>query len=165
MNKIYGAAGRQDGLYKVGRNKYEIIYGFGKDSDSEETGWNWRQRFDHLPTQAEIKQAIISAIKEESENRLRYGPVWRGITVEYSEMLKTDLIGILVGLQGGMMTLPQKINLGSNADGTPNTYVFESMEELADLSSLVGSHRSACSEQEWEAIKALGDLEEYRQVQ
>ena len=45
MEKVYGSPKRQDGLYKVGRNKYEIIYGFGKDSDTDETGWNYRQRF------------------------------------------------------------------------------------------------------------------------
>lgn len=32
MEKRYGAVGRQDGLYKIGRNKWELIYGFGKDN-------------------------------------------------------------------------------------------------------------------------------------
>ena len=38
MKKIYGATERQEGLYKIGRNKRELIYGFGKDSEEAETG-------------------------------------------------------------------------------------------------------------------------------
>ncbi len=165
MQKRYGAAGPQNGLYKAGTNKFDVFYGFGKDAEDAEHGWNWYERFNHRPTLDEIKEAIGSAIKEESEQRLRYGIRWNGFVVEYSETLKTDLIGILVGLQGGLMSFPQKINLGSNADGTPNTYTFTSPEELGSLASLVGSHRSECSDEEWKAIEALGDLEEYKVLQ
>lgn len=31
MDKIYGASIRQDGLQKVGRNRWDLFYGFGKD--------------------------------------------------------------------------------------------------------------------------------------
>lgn len=165
MQKRYGAAGPQNGLTKAGEKKWDIFYGFGKDNEDDEHGWNWYQRFDHRPSLAEIKEAIVSAIKEESEYRLKYGIKWNGFTVEYSETLKTDLIGIIVGLQGGLMSFPQKVNLGSNADGTPNTYSFTNVEELGSLAALVGSHRGSCSDWEWEAIKALGDLEEYQQIQ
>ena len=85
MEKVYGSPKRQDGLYKIGRNKWELIYGFGKDSDDAETGWNWRQRYIRRPTIDEMKEAIISAIKEESEYQLRYGMTWNGLPVEYSE--------------------------------------------------------------------------------
>lgn len=161
MEKVYGSPRRQDGLYKVGRNKWEVIYGFGKDSDDADTGYNYRKRYDHRPKLDEIRNDIVATIKEESELRLKYGIKWNGFTVEYSETLKTDLIGILVGLQGGIMKFPQKINLGSNADGTPNTYTFDTFEELAGLAAIVGSHRSVCSDQEWETINELGDMEAY----
>lgn len=165
MLKIYGATAAQNGLYKIGRKKWEVIYGFGKDSEDADTGYNYRQRYDHRPTLEEIKADIVAEIKNESELRLKYGIKWNGFTVEYSETLKTDLIGILVGLQGGIMKFPQKINLGSNADGTPNTYTFNSLEELAGLAAIVGSHRGLCSDQEWEAINALGDMDEYKTEQ
>lgn len=165
MQKRYGAAGPQNGLYKVGKNKWDVFYGFGKDSEDAEHGYNWYERFNHRPSLTEIKDAIVSAIKEESEYRLKYGMEWNGFTVEYSEALKTDLIGILVGLSGGIMSLPQQINLGSNADGTPNTYTFNTIDELGSLSALVGSHRQTCSNEEWEAINALGEMEDYIEEQ
>lgn len=165
MLKIYGATAAQNGLYKIGRKKWEVIYGFSKDSEDADTGYNYRQRYDHRPSLEEIKADIVAEIKNESENRLKYGIKWNGFTVEYSETLKTDLIGILVGLQGGIMTFPQKINLGSNADGTPNTYTFNTLEELAGLAAIVGNHRGVCSDQEWEAINALGDMDEYKTEQ
>ena len=55
MKKIYGATERQDGLYKIGRNKWELIYGFGKDSEKAETGYNYRERYSHKPTPDEVK--------------------------------------------------------------------------------------------------------------
>ena len=58
MNKIYGATERQDGLYKIGRNKWELIYGFGKDSEDEEVGYNYRERFDYKPAADEIKAVV-----------------------------------------------------------------------------------------------------------
>ena len=162
MEKRYGASGPQNALEKIGTNRWAVFYGFGKDSEDAETGYNWYQTYNHRPTLDEIKADIVATIKEESELRLKYGIKWNGFTVEYSETLKTDLIGILVGLQGGIMKFPQKINLGSNADGTPNTYTFNTLEELAGLAAIVGSHRSVCSNQEWETINELGDMEAYK---
>lgn len=165
MLKIYGATAAQNGLYKIGRKKWEVIYGFGKDSEDADTGYNYRQRYDHRPSLEEIKADIVAEIKNESELRLKYGIKWNGFTVEYSEMLKTDLIGLLVGLNGGIMSFPQQINLGSNANGIPNTYTFNSAEELAALAAIVGQHRGLCSTQEWEEINALGDMDEYKTEQ
>lgn len=142
MEKRYGASGPQNGLEKIGTNRWAVFYGFGKDSEDAETGYNWYQTYDHRPTLDEIKADIVAVIKEESEYRLRYGIKWNGYTVEYSETLKTDLIGILVGLQGGIMSFPQKINLGSNADGTPNIYIFNSIEN-----SVASPHLSAAIEE------------------
>ena len=61
----------------------------------------------------------MAVIKAESDLKLRYGYKWNGMTVEYSEALKTDLTGMLVAIQGGMMQFPVEVNLGSQSDGTP----------------------------------------------
>ena len=66
MEKVYGSPVRQDGLYKIGRNKWELIYGFGKDNEADSTGWNWRKRYARRPSLEEIKEEIVGAIKEES---------------------------------------------------------------------------------------------------
>ena len=110
----------------------------------------------------EIKEAIISAIKEESDYQLRYGFKWNGQTVEYSEALKSDLTGILVALQGGLMQFPIEVNLGSAPDGTPQVYSFTTFEELGAVATGIANHRAQVSKDEWAAILALGDLEDYQ---
>lgn len=165
MEKVYGSPKRQDGLYKVGRNKWEIIYGFGKDDEASEIGWNWRQRFTHRPTLDEIKAAIIDAIKQESEYKLRYGLTWNGLTVEYTEERKSDLTGIIVGLQGGFMQFPIEINLGSSADGTPSVFTFTSPEQIGEVAAGIAAHKAAVSKAEWTAINELGEMEAYKTVQ
>lgn len=164
MEKVYGSPKRQDGLYKIGRNKWELIYGFGKDDEISETGWNWRKRFTHRPTPDEIKEAIIGAIKKESEENLRYGLKWEGMTVEYSEERKSDLTGIIVGLQGGFMQLPIELNLGSAPDGTPSVYTFTEPEEIGEVAAGIAAHKAAVSKAEWAAINEL-DMENFKVVE
>lgn len=36
MEKVYGATSAQNGLYHIGRNKWEVIYGFGKDNQESD---------------------------------------------------------------------------------------------------------------------------------
>lgn len=162
MEKVYGSPRRQDGLYKVGRNKWEIIYGFGKDDESSDIGWNWRQRFTHRPTLDEIKAAIIDAIKQESEYQLRYGLKWNGLTIEYTEERKSDLTGIIVGLQGGFLQLPIELNLGSSADGTPSVFTFTSPEQIGEVAASIAAHKVIVSKAEWTAINDLGEMEAYK---
>lgn len=163
MEKVYGSPKRQDGLYKVGRNKWELIYGFGKDENSE-TGWNWRERFTHRPMLDEIKAAIIDAIKKESEYQLRYGLKWNGLTVEYTEERKSDLTGVIVGLQGGFMQLPIEMNLGSAADGTPSIFTFTTAEQIGEVAAAIAAHKAAVSKAEWTAINELGDMAAFKTV-
>lgn len=165
MKKIYGSSKRQDGLYKIGRNKWELIYGFGKDHESDNSGWNWRQRFTRRPSLDEIKEAIIEAIKHESDYQLRYGMKWNGLTVEYTEERKSDLTGIIVGLQGGFMQLPIEINLGSTADGTPQTFNFTTPEQIGEVAAGIAAHKAAVCKAEWTAINDLGDLEAFKTEQ
>lgn len=162
MEKVYGSPVRQDGLYKVGRNKWELIYGFGKDDETAESGWNWRQRFNHRPSLEEMKEAIISAIKEESDYQLRYGYKWNGLTVEYTEERKSDFTGIIVGLQSGFMQLPIELNLGSAEDGTPQVFTFTTAEQIGEVAAGIAAHKAAVSKAEWAAINELGDMEEYQ---
>lgn len=158
MEKVYGSPVRQDGLYKIGRNKWELIYGFGKDNESDTTGWNWRKRYTRRPTLDEIKEEIVSAIKEESAHRLRYGLQWNGLPIEYTEERKSDLTGIIVGLQSGFVQLPIEINLGSAEDGTPSIYTFQSAGEIGEVAALIAGHKTAVAKAEWNEITTL-DIE------
>lgn len=161
MEKVYGSPVRQDGLYKIGRSKWELIYGFGKDNPDDEVGWNWRQRFTHRPTIDEMKEAIIGAIRRESAEQLRYGLKWNGLTVEYTEERKSDLTGIIVGLQGGFINLPLELNLGSSADGRPSVFTFTSPDQVGAVAAGIAAHKVAVSKAEWEAIEALGDMDAF----
>ena len=162
MEKIYGSMGRQDGLYRIGRHKWELIYGFGKDSENDDVGWNWRQRFDHRPTLEEMRDAILNAIKEQYAYELRYGMRWNGITVEYTEERKSDLTGIIVGLQGGFMQLPIEMNLGSSADGMPSVVTFTTTEQVGEVAAGIARHKTTVSQNEWAEIMALGDMDLYK---
>jgi hypothetical protein len=149
MDKIYGSPGRQDGLYKIGRNKWELIYGFGKDSEDDETGWNYRQRFNYRPGLDEIKNIIFKVIEDDNAAKLRYGLVWNGLPVEYTEERKSDLTGLLVALQGNILQLPITLNLGSNTDGSPVFYEFTSEEDVSSVASALSAHKIAVCNEEW----------------
>ena len=160
MEKVYGSPVRQDGLYKIGRNKWELIYGFGKDNEADSTGWNWRKRYARRPSLEEIKEEIVGAIKEESAHRLRYGLQCNGLPVEYTEERKSDLTGIIVGMQAGFVQLPIEINLGSSEDGTPSIYTFSTAEEIGEVAALIAAHKTAVAKAEWNEINEL-NLEIY----
>jgi hypothetical protein len=132
MNKIYGATGRQDGLYLIGRNKWELIYGYGKD-DNAEFGYNYRQRFTRKPTPDEIKEVIKTTVNEATSAKILSGFVWKEIPVWLSMEQQANFSQI--GLGG--VDYPLELKLGEAADGTPYYYTFESAEEFADFSKAV----------------------------
>ena len=84
MEKIYGSPIRQDGLMKVGRNCWDLFYGFGKDDDNE-VGWNWRKTFDHQPTLEEVKDTIITQINSNAQKAILEGYEWNGHQVWLSD--------------------------------------------------------------------------------
>lgn len=165
MLKIYGATAAQNGLYKIGKKKWEVIYGFGKDNEDDTTGYNYRQRYDHRPTLEEIRADIINQIKQASAENLANGFEWNGLRVQYSEERKTDFTGMIIGLQGGFMQFPIKVNLGSLPDGTPQEYTFTSADELGAVAAMIAAHKQANSDAEWAAINELGDMEAYKTEQ
>lgn len=131
MDKIYGSPKRQDGLYKVGRDKYELIYGFGQD---EQGGWNWRQRFNYKPTMSEIREVIISLINEETNKRILTGFTWGGKPVWLSaenQMNFKSSHDIAVQSEGA--NLPVKFKLGEDENGTPVYHTFTKTEPFTDF--------------------------------
>lgn len=83
MEKIYGGNERQDGLVKVGKSYY-LYYGFGKDSEEDENGFNYRHKFDHKPTAEEIKKVVIEAIDMDTRERVTNGFSYDGYKVNLS---------------------------------------------------------------------------------
>ena len=80
MEKIYGSNARQDSLVKVGKGYY-MYYGFGKDSEDAEHGYNYRHKFDHKPTLEEVKEQVLAAIDIDTRERITGGLTYDGYKV------------------------------------------------------------------------------------
>ena len=83
MEKIYGGNERQDALIKVGKSYY-LYYGFGRDSEEAEHGYNYRHKFDHKPTPDEIKEQVLAAIDMDTRERVTNGFSYEGYKVNLS---------------------------------------------------------------------------------
>lgn len=152
MEKVYGATGRQDGLYKIGRNKWELIYGFGKDSEQEQTGWNYRQRFSSKPSLDEIKEIVTAQIEADYTEKLMAGFEWNGKCVEYSEERKSDFTGLITGLQSGLFQLPLTINL---SDTALVLHEFASIEEIGEVAAGICAHKTAVTNAKWQEKSSI----------
>lgn len=164
MQKIYGAPGPQNGLYKIGKYKWELFYGYGRDNEEDQTGWNYRERFDHRPSMEEIKTTIVAQIEAEYADKLRYGLEWNGLPVEYTEERKSDLTGMLVAMQAGIMALPVTLNLGTYPDGSPVFHEFTTADEIIGVAAAISGHKINVCNAEWEE-KASIQWSEYMKEQ
>lgn len=134
MEKVYGSPKRQDGLYKVGRNKYEIIYGFGKDSEEDATGWNYRHRFDHRPTLDEIKEVINAQINADTDAKILTQFTWNGKRVWLSQENQMNFKSAYdLTLQTDGSTLPIKFKLGEDENGEVIYHTFTKIEPFTDF--------------------------------
>jgi hypothetical protein len=133
MNKIYGATERQDGLYLIGRNKWELIYGFGKDDETAETGYNYRQRFTRKPTLDEIKEILKTTINEATAAKIQSGFVWNGIIVWLSTEQQSNFNQIALG----GVDYPLTLKLGEKSDGSPSYFTFNSSDEFDEFRKAV----------------------------
>lgn len=134
MEKVYGSPKRQDGLYKIGRNKWELIYGFGKDNENDDTGWNWRQRFSRKPAVDEVKAMIVSQINTETDRKILSGFMWQGIQVWLSQENQMNFKAAYdLSVQTAGAILPIKFKLGEESDGKPIYHIFSEMDEFRDF--------------------------------
>lgn len=139
MEKVYGSPKRQDGLYKIGRNKWELVYGFGKDNPGDESGWNWRQRFSHRPSLEEIKSVIFEAINAETDRVILESFVWKDMPVWLSTENQFNYKAAYdLAVQSNGASLPVRFKFGS--DAKPVYYTFESLDDFADFYTKVIEH-------------------------
>lgn len=144
MEKVYGSPKRQDSLVKVGRHSYELIYGFGKDSEDAETGYNYRQRFDHKPTEAEIKAVITAHINERTNATILTGLCWNGKPVWLSSENQMNFKSVYdIAVQTAGANLPKKFKLGEDETGEPVYHTFTKLEPFADFIGKVSDHIAA----------------------
>ncbi len=155
MKKIYGAQERQDGLYRIGRNKWEVIFGFGKDSEDDTTGYNYRERFDHLPTIDEIKAVIFKQVDEDTDWAIEYGLTWNGLPVHLDGETQGNIVGMLALLPvAGASMFPKTFKVGEYVNGEPAFYEFTSVEEFAGFAKTASDHKERMYALGWQE-KAL----------
>lgn len=132
MEKIYGTKQRQDGLMRIGCSKWILFYGFGKDDEASESGWEYRYTFDHKPSLSEVKALVISSINAATDEKIKKGFVWRGEPVWLSTENQFNYKAAYdLAVQTGGASLPVKFKFGT--DDTPIYHTFDSIDELRDF--------------------------------
>lgn len=129
MVKRYGATERNDKLKQIGRNEWELIYGYDTDGIS---GWTYREYFSHKPTRAEIKDIIIAQINKNVEEKILCGLVWKGIPIWLSTENQFNYKAAYdLAVQTSGKSLPVKFKFGT--DEEPVYYTFDTLEELQEF--------------------------------
>lgn len=146
MQKVYGSSKRQDGLYSIGRNKWELIYGFGED---ENGGWNWRERFIYKPSLSEVESTIIDAINKATDERILSGFQWNDMPVWLSTENQANYKAAYdLAVQKGGKTLPVRFKFGT--DDRPIYHIFKTLEELEDFYMACISHVESALNDGWD---------------
>lgn len=156
MEKVYGSPKRQDGLYKVGRNKYELIYGFGKDREDDEAGWNYRQRFNYRPTLDEIKEVITAQIDNDTDVKILTQFSWNGKAVYLSKENQMNFKAAYdLAVQTNGQSLPIKFKLGEDADRNAVYHTFSELAEFSDFYTKAISFVVTCLNEGWEVKDSI----------
>lgn len=148
MEKIYGDKCCTDGIYRIGRNKWQLVYGEGKDNDADNSAYYWRHRFDHKPTAGECRALIKETINAETESKILSGFAWRGIPVwlsaenQYNYKAAYDL-----AVQTDGATLPARFKFGT--DTAPVYQTFDTVAELAKFYTAAFRHISDALADGW----------------
>jgi hypothetical protein len=132
MQKIYGAKERQDGLYSIGRNKWEIIFGFWKDHEDDENGFNLRQRYTKEPTNAEIINDIFEALNKMCDEKILSGHTFKGMPVWLSKENQDNYeTAHNIARDTGGASLPETFKFGGDYDFI--LYEFKTLEDIDDF--------------------------------
>lgn len=142
MEKIYGANAAQDGVVKVSNKSYILFFGYGEDSMG---GYNYRHRFDHQPTEEELRAVIEAHVNEQTQERILTGYKWNDKTVWLSNENQQNYMSDYLSGE-----LPVNVRVyDPDADASGTVAVIETTEELADFYHGMVSHVRMCIEEGW----------------
>ena len=146
MEKRYGAKERDDQLMQIGRQKWELIYGYGTDGNM---GWNWRKRYTRKPTMDEIKTDITEQINRNVDEKILCGMTYKGMAVWLSTENQLNYKAAHdLAVQTGGKTLPVRFKFGTEED-EPQYYTFESVEELDEFYVAMVKHIQTALNEGW----------------
>lgn len=130
MEKIYGTTQRQDGLQRIGRNKWMLYFGYYETEGG--SAYEYRHTFTHKPSLEEIKEVVIMQINAEIDERILSGYRWRDMPVWLSTENQFNYKAAYdIAVQTGGSTLPVTFKFGT--DGKAIYHKFETLEELSDF--------------------------------
>ncbi len=138
MEKIYGAKSEQNGLYRVGRMKWEVIFGFGKDNESDESGYNYRVRYSYRPRLENIKKDIFETIDHIVGEKILHGMTFQGHQVWLSAEKQKDYSDWYNLIHISEEHLPVKVMLGETEN--PVEITFNTVEEYTEFYEAVTIH-------------------------
>lgn len=148
MEKIHGDKCCTDGIDKIGRNRWQLVYGGGKDNDAANSSYYWRQRFDHKPSAEECRTVIKETVNAETERKILSGfswneiPVWLSAENQYNYKAAYDL-----AVQTDGATLPVRFKFGT--DSAPVYHTFDTVAELAKFYTAAFRHISDALADGW----------------
>lgn len=149
--KVNGAQVRQDQVVKIGEKNYLLVFGYGKDDEAAESGYNWRKNYDHNPTSAELKEDIVKLIDSETDSRILTGFKWQGNNVYLSTENQMNFKAAYdLAVQTGGQTLPIKFKLGEDAEGNAVYHTFSELDEFADFYTKAVAFVVTCLNEGWE---------------
>jgi len=145
MKKIFAATGRQDGVQQIGRKRWEIFYGYGKDGDNE---YNYRQTLEYKPTPEEVRQIILDQINANVQEEILQGMRWNGREVWLSAENQRNIV--LAASLNASITL----KLGTDEDYELHTFDADEVETFAKvvqehIESAIAKGRREKSEIDW----------------
>lgn len=145
FQKVHGAKERQDGVYKIGRSKWEVIFGYGED---ELGGYNWRAQTKVEPTREELREAVAEIVNNAVEEKILHGMTYEGKQVWLStenQMNYRAAYDMAVRTDGE--SLPVRVKMGT--DEEPTYRDFATVEELGNFCDAVTRHIQTALEEGW----------------
>lgn len=145
MEKRYGATERDDRLMQIGRQKWELIYGYGTDGTMS---WNWRQRYTRKPTMEEIRSTVTEQINRNVDEKILCGMTYEGKQVWLSTENQLNYKAAHdLAVQTDGKTLPVTFKFGTEEN--PQYHTFETVEELESFHVAMVKHIQTALAEGW----------------
>lgn len=134
MEKIYGTTQRQDGVQRVGKDKWLLYFGlYEKDGSTYE----YRHTFTNKPTMDEVKQLVRDAIDAETRDKIVNRFEYDGIKVWLSDEKQRNFASME---RNDSLAYPLTVKLNEEADATPIYHTFQTREDFIKFSKAASTY-------------------------
>lgn len=164
MNKVYGIL-KQFAHIRSDRNRLIVSYERQPLEDGVHALWYeiyFYKKPHPVVTFEEVKEAILSDINAQTDEKILSGfvwndkPVWLSSENQFNFKAAYDL-----AVQTEGQSLPVKFKLGENEEGEPVYHTFEDMTEFTDFYTKAIAYINQCLNEGW-ARKDVIDWNDYK---